>query len=243
MDSSVKRESETVAGFQRETPAQVLEKKHPLAIRWFHWINVPLLFVMIWSGLMIYWANPVYRLGWDGTTLFHFFPDRFFDALNLAQRLADGMALHFFFMWLFLVNGLLYVIYLSVSGEWRQLAPDRRALRDAILVTLHDLHLRKEAPPQRKYNGAQRIAYSGVILMGMGSLITGLAIYKPAQLAWLATLLGGYQMARWEHFGLTIGFVLFFAVHVAQVIRAGWDNFRSMVAGYSIARVKETADE
>jgi len=33
-----------------------------------------------------------------------------------------------------------------------------------------------------------------------------------------------------------IGFVAFFALHVSQVIRAGWDNFRSMVAGYSLVK-------
>ena len=33
-----------------------LVKKHPLAIRWFHWINFPLLALMIWSGTLIYWA-------------------------------------------------------------------------------------------------------------------------------------------------------------------------------------------
>ena len=32
-----------------------LAYKHPLAIRWMHWINFPVLFVMIWSGLLIYW--------------------------------------------------------------------------------------------------------------------------------------------------------------------------------------------
>jgi thiosulfate reductase cytochrome b subunit len=41
--------------------------------------------------------------------------------------------------------------------------------------------------------------------MGGFSLLTGLAIYKPAQLHWLAALLGGYEWARWEHFWLTMG--------------------------------------
>ena len=75
-----------------------------------------------------------------------------------------------------------YVLYLALSGEWRKVLPDRHSLRDAALVTLHDLHLRKDAPPQGLYNGAQRIAYTAVIVMGMGSVITGLAIYKTAQL-------------------------------------------------------------
>ncbi len=213
-----------------------LEEKHPMASRWFHWINFPLLSLMIWSGLLVYWANDVYRVGWNDTTLVRFFPESFYQALHIPQRLAEGMALHFFFMWLFVVNGLAYVAYLAVSGEWRNILPNRHSFREALLVTLHDLHLRAEAPSQGLYNAAQRIAYTGVILMGAGSVITGLAIYKPAQLSWLAGLLGGYPMARWAHFWIMIGFLGFFALHVLQVFRAGWDNFRSMVAGFSIVR-------
>jgi thiosulfate reductase cytochrome b subunit len=221
-----------------------LEEKHPFAIRWFHWISFPLLFLMIWSGLLIYWANGIYRLGLGQTTLFRFFPSWFYNGLDIPQRLAEGMALHFFFMWLFVANGVAYVFYLVISGEWRKIAPEPRTFRDAMHVTLYDLGLRKELPPQGLYNGAQRIAYTGVIVMAMGSVITGLAIYKPIQLSWLAGLLGGYPMARWEHFWLMIGFVGFFAIHISQVIRAGWDNFRSMVAGYSLARgEKEGANE
>jgi thiosulfate reductase cytochrome b subunit len=218
-------------------------EKHPLAIRWLHWISFPLLAFMVWSGLMIYWANDAYRIGWGNTTLFHFFPDSFYDALNLSQRLAEAMGLHFFFMWFFAVNGLVYVIYLAISGEWRHIVPDRRTWRDAILVTLYELHIIKTAPPQGKYNGAQRIAYTGVIVMAAGSIITGAAIYKPIQAGWLASLLGGYPWARAEHFWLMIGFVLFFAVHVFQVIKSGWNNFRSMVAGHELVDAEEPSHE
>jgi thiosulfate reductase cytochrome b subunit len=105
---------------------------------------------------------------------------------------------------------------------------------EAVQVTLHDLHLRRAAPPPRKFNGAQQIAYTGVVLMGLGSLLTGLAIYKPVQVSWLTTLLGGYPRARFFHFWLTIGYLLFFVVHVSQVVRAGWNNFRAMVIGYEV---------
>ena len=63
-------------------------------------------------------------------------------------------------------------------------------------VVLHDLRIRREPLPRRKFNGAQRIAYTGVIAMGAGSLLTGLAIYKPVQLSWLTAILGGYEAAR-----------------------------------------------
>jgi hypothetical protein len=33
--------------------------------------------------------------------------------------------------------------------------------------------------------------------------------------------------------------VLFFVVHIAQVIRAGWNNFRAMVTGYELVREEE----
>lgn len=210
------------------------EESHPLAIRWLHWINFPLLFLMIWSGILVYWANDVYRIGWGGTTLFRFFPVGLYEAFHIPQRLAEGMSLHFFFMWFFALNGAVYLVYLILSGEWRHIAPDRNSFRQAIGVTLHDLHLRKELPPQGRYNAAQKLAYTGVVLMGVGSTITGLVIYKPIQLWWLTTLLGGYQTARWQHFWLMIGFLAFFAIHVFQVIRAGWDNFRSIVAGYQL---------
>jgi thiosulfate reductase cytochrome b subunit len=218
-----------------------LEKKHPLAIRWFHWINFPLLGLMIWSGLLIYWANDVYRLGIGGLTLFHFFPGWFYNLFTLDGRLAEGMAWHFLFMWLFVLNGIAYVTYTLISGEWRYLVPNRRSFREAIQVTLYDLHLSKSAPPPRKFNGAQQIAYTAIVLMGAGSLVTGLAIYKPTQLAWLVWLLGGYPMARIWHFCLTIGYAMFFVVHIAQVIRAGWNNFRSMVTGFEVIAVVEAS--
>jgi thiosulfate reductase cytochrome b subunit len=208
--------------------------KHPLAIRWFHWLNFPILAVMIWSGMLIYWSNDVYRLGWGNATLLKFFPDTFYKALHIPYRLAEGMSLHFVFMWLFAINGIIYVLFLIFSGEWRLIVPNKKSIKESWLVILHDLHLRKGLPPQKKYNAAQRIAYTGVILMGLGSLLTGLAIFKPVQFNILVAMLGGYEWARIEHFILTILFTLFFVVHILQVILAGWNNFRSMVIGLDV---------
>lgn len=223
--------------------AKQLEKKHPLAVRWMHWINFPLLTLMIWSGMLIYWANPVYAIYIGNYELFKFFPPWFNDFFGLPFRLAEGLQLHFFFMWLFFINGLIYVIYTIVSGEWRAIVPVPSSLKRAPLVALHDAHIVNEKPPQGKYNDAQRIAYTSVIVMGAGSLLTGLAIYKPLQLAWLTAAFGGYQWARWIHFWLTIAFVAFFAVHVIQVVLAGWSNFRSMITGYDIVDAVETEAE
>lgn len=217
-----------------------LAYKHPVISRWTHWVNFPILFLMIWSGFLIYWAYPAYRIGAGDVTLIHFFPQWFISLLHLDHRLAEGMAIHFVTAWIFVTNGLLYVAYALFSGQWRTMVPDRRSFREAWLVMLHDLGIVCSAPPVVKYNGAQKIAYTAIILMGAGSALTGSAIYRPVQLSWIVRLFGGYQAARTEHFILTIGFLLFFLIHVMQVARAGYNNFRSMVAGWELVdREKE----
>ncbi len=232
----------------------VLEKKHPLAIRWMHWVNFPVLFTMIWSGILIYWndsdnayrhPHEVYRLGVGPLTVFRFFPSWFYTNRfwDVRYHVTQGLGYHFFFMWIFALNGIAYVIFLAWSKEWKFMVPTRASISEAIQVTLVDLHLRRGLPPQTKYNGAQRIAYTSVILMGLGMLVTGLAIYKPTEAHWLTSLLGGYEMARWFHFWLTMGFCAFFMVHVGQVILAGWNNFRAMVSGYELRRASEPSLE
>ena len=57
---------------------------------------------------MIYWANGVYK---------PFFPEWFYQALDLKFNLAFGMGVHFLVMWFFAINGLVYVSYLALSGE------------------------------------------------------------------------------------------------------------------------------
>ncbi len=216
------------------SPAPVARLKHPRAIRWLHWINFPLLAIMIWSGLRIYWAEDVYAFGIGDWQWFAFFPEVVYDKLDLDRHLARGMAFHFSFAWLFVINGALYVLYLAKTREWRHILPDRRSIAEAKDVVLHDLHLRAEAPAQGRYNAAQRISYTVVLAMSAIVVVSGFAIYKPTQLHPLPLLFGGYQGARLIHFSMTIGILLFFVVHVLQVMRAGWNNLRGMVTGYEI---------
>ena len=205
-------------------------------MRWFHWLNFPLLLIMIWSGMLIYWGNDTYTITLFGHQFFKFFPEGFNKFFNIPSRLSEGMAYHFLFMWFFAINGIAYVLYTLISGEWRKLVPHRSSFKEAWLVLLHDLHIRKTAPPHGKYNAAQRIAYSAIIVMGFGSLVTGVAIYKPVQLNWVVWLCGGYHFARILHFALTIGYVFFFVIHIVQVILAGWNNFRAVISGFEIVK-------
>jgi thiosulfate reductase cytochrome b subunit len=239
------------------TPAVALVHKHALAVRWLHWINFPVLFLMMWSGLLILWAydsyptpktafkvpNRVSLYQWGVTPVYAArdtedyprpAPERV--DIQIGAQLAKGMALHFNLAWVFTLNGVAYVLFLLFSGQWRHLAPRRESFAEAFKVVLHDIGLWKKPLPPGKYNHAQRIAYSGVVVLGLLMVVNGLAIYKPAQLSWLTALFGGYQTARLIHFVITWLFLGFFFVHVAQVIRAGWNNFRAMITGYELKK-------
>lgn len=216
-------------GFRLGLMAIEIVKKHPLFVRWNHWINFPVLTVMVWSGFLIYWANPEYLL-----------PGEWLTALGMDAKLAMGLSWHFVFGILFLVNGICYVAFLIYSQQWRYLFPDRDSLKDAFQVLLHDLHLVKgPLPAQVKYNGAQRLTYTAVIFLALFAVLTGFAIYKPVQLAWLASAFGGYTVARIIHFVIALSFILFFIVHIVQVIRAGWNHFQAMVTGWQKSEEKK----
>lgn len=219
-----------------------------------HWINFPLLAIMIYSGLRIYWADlrdPFgFGVGLVGWHWFNFLPDYVNESLNIEQKLAKGMAFHFTFAWLFVLNGIAYALYTWRSGEWRHLLPDRYSARDSVAVIKHDLFIPNTTmPPQGRYNGAQRWSYTIIIALGGVATLTGFAIYKPTQLNFLTTLFGGYQSARTIHFTVTMVFIGFFFLHLVQVARSGWRNFMSMVTGYEVidrpvagAETKELTD-
>lgn len=257
-------ESEALSQAQVSAPESSKWKvvpKHSLATRWFHWINFPVMAIMVWSGLIIYWANDEYTLHLFGKQ-FHFFPtetpaDRTLfpwgpanwyhpsigghELFRLDARLGEGRAWHYVILPIFVVNGILYFIYLIASKSYKELFPDRKSWRQAIDVILVDSFLSKKKLPKQKFNGAQKVTYTGIIFLGGLEAITGLVMVRPVQFPWLAALVGGYQTARLIHFIAMLAFVGFFVIHVVQVVRAGWNNFRSMITGYELEAKEEAA--
>jgi thiosulfate reductase cytochrome b subunit len=217
---------------------EVAKKKHSLALRWMHWLNFPLLMIMMYSGMRIYWSDlqEPYAIGIGGWQVFEFWPDGVNSALQLERKLAKGIAFHLNFGWFFVLNGIAYLVFLSRKGAWRHIVPDVQGIRDARKTVAHDLHLTDEKPVQGKYNPAQQVTYTLVILVSVLLVTSGFAIYKSGQLSWLEAAFGGYDSARWVHFTSTIVLLGFFFVHVIQVIRAGWATFASMITGYRLSR-------
>ena len=218
-----------------------IENKHPLTQRWMHWINFPLMLILLWSGILLYVDNSDFRIGIGSWTLVKLFPKSFYQTFGmLAPNHNDvGLAWHLTFMWVFTVNTVAYVLYNIVSGQWRYLVPRKATWGKAVTVIRYDVFRSGRMPVQYKYNGAQKLVYFFVFIMLVLMTTTGLAIWKPGDLGWLAVPTGGADLAKPVHFWLTMAFSLYLVVHVVQVARAGWNNFRSMVTGKEVVSVDD----
>jgi thiosulfate reductase cytochrome b subunit len=132
--------------------------------------------------------------------------------------LAGARHWHFALGWFLVLNGIAYLSYMAARGEWRRRGFRlHRDTRNAILMLLYYLRLRRIAPPIDFYNGLQRLAYSSIMVIALAEVLSGLAIYKPVQLWWLGSLFGGYDGARAVHL-LGLGLLaLFTAIHLVMV--------------------------
>jgi Ni/Fe-hydrogenase b-type cytochrome subunit len=150
--------------------------------------------------------------------------------------LAGGRRWHFFFAWLFALNGLLYVIYNIANGHLRKfLLTSKDAARVPAMV-LYYLRIRKESPQEGEYNPLQKFAYTGVLfVLTPLIMLSGMAMSPQLDAAfhWLPTMFGGRQSARSIHFILTLLFIGFTFGHVFMVLITGvLNNMRSMVTGW-----------
>ncbi len=198
------------------------EFQHPTIIRFTHWINLLALGIMVCSGLRIYNASPL----WNFTIP---------SWMTLGGWLAGARQWHFFGMWLFVVNGLLWVVYNILSRHGRKTTIFSRSDLPGVLpMVLYYMRIRKDHPHIRKYNALQKLAYTTVPLVAAVSVLSGLAIYWPVQFQAVARFFGNYDTARYWHFAAMACIVLFFLGHLVMVGIAGWSNFLSIITGWKM---------
>ena len=163
------------------------------------------------------------------------------------QSLATARHWHFFFAWLFVVNGIAYVLYALFSGHLsRDLLPTRDELRRiGTSIKDHLLFRHPTGAAAQRYNVLQNLAYL-VVIFGLLPLVivAGMAMSPrldavfPGWVEWL----GGRQSARTLHFLAATGLLLFVLVHLFEVLISGfWNQVRSMVTGYYTLPVDKDA--
>jgi thiosulfate reductase cytochrome b subunit len=153
------------------------------------------------------------------------------------RSLALGRRWHFFFAWLWVINGTCYLLWSLASRHLgRDLlmqGRDWRGIGRSIVDHLRFRHPRGDAA--MRYNPLQKLAYLGVILvLAPLAVLTGLSMSPQMDTVlggWL-DFIGGRQSARTLHFIVMSLFVAFAVVHVLMVVYAGPINeMRSMITG------------
>jgi thiosulfate reductase cytochrome b subunit len=162
------------------------------------------------------------------------------------RDLAAGRRWHFFLAWVFVLNGMIYLLAGLMNGHFRRdLAPSRAQLRPShILADIWD-HMRLRHPvgeAAKSYNVLQKFAYLAVVFVLLPAMVaTGLTMSPGVDAAapWLTVVFGGRQSARTLHFVAANLIVLFVLVHVLEVFIAGVANeIGSMITGRYAIRLE-----
>ena len=211
---------------------ELAEHRHPLARRLAHWGMALAVIVMIGSGWRIYDSSPLFPFRFPAWMTIGGAPALSYAAHN-ENGLANALLWHFAAMWLLAACFLFYLLHGAATDHFRRdflpVGP-RAFLRDFLAALRFRL-----AHRLGEYNAVQKIFYLGVLFALAVMLASGLAIWKPVQLAWLAALFGGYDTARIVHFSFMVLIVAFVLVHVALVALVP-KTFAAMTLGRARAR-------
>jgi Ni/Fe-hydrogenase b-type cytochrome subunit len=221
-------------------PTTTLVRRNHWVIRLTHWINVVAIVVMVGSGLRIFNAYPGFGRPGEHFALYPWEGQAIPAWLTFGRWLGGARHWHFAMMWLLVANALLYLGFLFLHGEWRDIVPRRGDGRDAVQMIRFYLFARKDHPHQGKHNALQKGAYFAMPILGAVIVLSGLAIWKPITLGFLTTLFGNYKWARFVHFVAMALLVLLALVHVFMVFAVDPYSLRSMITGwYDRARSPE----
>jgi DMSO/TMAO reductase YedYZ molybdopterin-dependent catalytic subunit/thiosulfate reductase cytochrome b subunit len=231
----------------------------PLWVRYCHFFNFVFLTMLIRSGLSILVDHPRLYFNNDctpGSEWIRFTPiqvpaDRVWTAKEDARYLSPIVATpgyrhtvgiarswHFLNVYGFVVTGVLFIVMLFDTEQWRRIVPQSSlVLLQAWNTWVHyaTFHLPPEPNGYYGYNALQQIAYFGaVFVFGPAAILTGVAM-SPAvvnRFPWYANVFGGRQSARSIHFVTMLSFVAFIVVHVALVVMTGFvRNMNHIVMG------------
>ena len=205
--------------------------RHHWIVRLTHWVNALALTIMIGSGLRIFNSYPAFARKGESFCCYPFAGHKIPSWLTFGGWLAGARNWHFAAMWLLVANGVVYLAFIYLHGEWRDLVPRRGVARDSLEMVKFYLALRRVHPHQGKHNALQRMAYFAMPWVGVAAVLSGLAIWKPVQLAPLTHLLGGFVWARYWHFLVMLALVVLTLGHVFMVFAVDPYALRAIVTG------------
>lgn len=230
----------------------------PVWLRATHWINVLFIGFMIRSGIQILASYPRLHWGkaarpgseWLKFTRRKYRTDEYYITLEeeenasplIAQpggnHLGLGRHWHFFAAMFWVLNGLVYVVLLCVTGQYLRLVPTDWAIFPNAwqqMVQYMTFH-----PPMKSlylgvYDPLQQLAYFAVVFLLAPFQIATAAAQSPAveaRFPWYVNLWGGRQSARSLHFLGLVAFVGFIIVHTGFVFLASDNGLPGLVSNF-----------
>jgi Ni/Fe-hydrogenase b-type cytochrome subunit len=212
-------------------PAPARRLRHHWIVRVTHWVNAIALTLMVGSGLRIFNAYPAFARKGEAFCCWPWEHKPIPDALTFGGWLGGARHWHFGLMWVLVLNGLVYLAFIYLHGEWRDLVPRRGDARDALEMIKFYLFVRPSHPVQGKHNAMQKTTYFLLPILAIVQVLTGLAIWKPVQLAWITALFGGFVWARYWHFMTMVALIVLSFVHIFMVFAVDPYSIQSMVTG------------
>ncbi len=176
---------------------------HPWWLRMCHWVNAASIVIMTMSGWRIYNASPLFDFRFPGE-------------MTIGGWLGGALQWHFAAMWIFALNGVIYLTFNILTGRFRRKFFPLR-LGGLIKDALNALKGKLAHADLRQYNQVQRAAYLFVMIDCLLLVLSGLVLWKSVQLPLLRDLLGGYEAARYIHFYAMSALAGFIVVHLLMV--------------------------
>jgi thiosulfate reductase cytochrome b subunit len=206
-----------------------LVRRNHWVVRLTHWVNAVAIVVMAGSGMRIFNAHPAFARPGEPPFALNPWEGRPIPAwLTFGGWLGGARHWHFAMMWILV----LYLGFLFLHGEWRDIVPRRGDARDALEMVKFYLFVRKDHPRQGKHNALQKSAYFLMPVLGIVIVLSGLAIWKPVTLGWITALFVNYKWARIVHFGAMAALLALALVHVFMVFAVDPYSLRSMLSGW-----------
>ncbi|HWP95674.1 MAG TPA: Ni/Fe-hydrogenase, b-type cytochrome subunit [Syntrophomonadaceae bacterium] len=189
---------------------KVMEDRHSIWIRIFHWINMIAITMLTLTGFYIH-APQAFRL---------------FSSMDVARTIHFAMA----YVLIFGVVGRVY--YACFDSEWKNIvySPVKDTLKLPSMLKYYAF-LADDHPFYGKYNPGQKGMYTGVLVMAILQVITGFIMYKPAMFLGLSGWFFGFMTVRIIHYAITWILVLCVLFHVYLDMAEGLPILKSMFTG------------
>ncbi len=227
----------------------------PLWVRLTHFFNFLFVTLLIRSGIEIIGAHPKFYWRDDalpGTEWLRFTKKRMPEdqlwtaedeteefppwlALPGKNNLGLGRHWHYWSVAGWVLTGLIYVVLLFATDQWRRLVPTSWEIVPAAWQAFVDYAHLRIPPDGNPFNALQQLTYFTLIfLVAPLQIITGLMMAPAlgASFPFFPKVFGGRQAARSLHLIGTFVFIIFIGIHLAMVVAHGLgEEFAKIVLG------------